>query len=129
MTLGLVPVPGIEPPPEIRKRLPQAMANLRTLRDAGALCVVGSDAGIAPVKPHDALRYAVPQLGQLGFTPVEALRTVTSVAAEVCGLATTKGRLAPGFDADIVAVDGDPLADPTAIHHIRAVYARGIQVR
>lgn len=129
LTLGLAPAHGAEPPPEIRKRLPQAMANLRTLHDAGALCVVGSDAGLGPVKPHDALRYALPQLGRLGFTPAEALRTVTSVAARVCGLADTKGRLAPGFDADILAVDGDPLADPTTIHRVRAVYARGVQVR
>lgn len=105
------------------------MAKLRTLHDAGARCVVGTDAGIAPVKPHDALRHAVPQLGPIGFAPAEALRTVTSVAAEACGLAATKGRLAPGFDADILAIDGDPLADPQAIHRIRAVYARGVRVR
>lgn len=129
LTLGMAPVPGAEPPPEIRKRLPQVLANLRTLHDAGALCAVGSDAGLGPVKPHDAVRYAVPQLGSLGFTPAEALRTVTSVAAKVCGLADTKGRLAPGFDADILAVDGDPITDPAAIHRIRAVYARGARVR
>lgn len=129
LTLGLAPVPGAEPPPEIRKRLPYLMANLKTLHDAGALCVVGSDAGLGPIKPHDAVRYAVPQLGPIGFAPAEALRTVTSVAAGVCGLAETKGRLAPGFDADVLAIDGDPLADPAAIHRIRAVYARGVRVR
>lgn len=124
MTLGVAPIPGLEPPSAIRARLPQVMANLRTLHEAGALCVVGSDAGLAPVKPHDVLRHAVPQLAQLGFTPTEALRTVTSVAARVCGL-TTKGRLTPGYDADILAIDGDPLADPTTIHRIRAVYTHG----
>ena len=40
-----------------------------------------------------------------------------------------KGRIAPGFDADILAVDGDPVADPGALHHIRAVYARGLPVQ
>jgi len=39
-----------------------------------------------------------------------------------------KGRLAPGLDADVLAVDGDPIADPDALHRIRAVYARGIPV-
>jgi imidazolonepropionase-like amidohydrolase len=51
------------------------------------------------------------------------------MAAAVCGLADRKGRLAPGYHADILAVDGDPLADPAAIHRIRAVFARGTRVR
>jgi imidazolonepropionase-like amidohydrolase len=44
----------------------------------------------------------------------------------VCGgLAHRKGRIALGFDAGILAVDGDPIADPDALHCIRAVYAGG----
>ena len=68
-------------------------------------------------------------LRQLGFGPAEALRAITSVAAGVCGLGHRKGRIAPGFDADILAVDGDLVADPGALHHIRAVYARGLPVQ
>jgi imidazolonepropionase-like amidohydrolase len=45
------------------------------------------------------------------------------VAAGVCGLAHRKGRLAPGFDADVLAVDGNPLTDPTALLRVMAVYA------
>jgi imidazolonepropionase-like amidohydrolase len=40
-----------------------------------------------------------------------------------------KGRIAPGFDADILAADGDPVSDPEALHRIRAVYARGLAVQ
>jgi imidazolonepropionase-like amidohydrolase len=66
----------------------------------------------------------------LGFGAAQALRTVTSAAAGVCGgLGHRKGRIAPGFDAGILAVDGDPIADPDALHCIRAVYARGTAVR
>jgi imidazolonepropionase-like amidohydrolase len=39
-----------------------------------------------------------------------------------------KGRIAPGYDADLLAVDGDPLADPAALQRVRAVYARGALV-
>jgi len=39
-----------------------------------------------------------------------------------------KGRIAPGFDADILAVDDDPIADPAALHRVRALYARGAAV-
>ena len=34
-----------------------------------------------------------------GFPPVQALRSVTSIAAQACGVAVTKGRIAPGHDA------------------------------
>jgi imidazolonepropionase-like amidohydrolase len=67
-------------------------------------------------------------LREIGFSQAEALRTLTSVAAGVIGLGHRKGRIAPGFDADILAVDGDPIADPDALHRIRVVYARGVPV-
>jgi len=53
---------------------------------------------------------------------------ITSVAAGVCGLAHRKGRVVPGLDADLLAVDGDPLVDPPALQRVRAVYARGALV-
>ncbi len=127
-TVGMIPVPGLVPPPEVLARLPHVLANHRRLHDAGARMVAGTDAGIAPIKPHDIVRHAIAQLGVMGFSQAEALRAVTIEAAAVCGLADRKGRLAPGFDADILAVDGDPLTDPDAIHRIRAVYAAGTRV-
>jgi imidazolonepropionase-like amidohydrolase len=127
-TVGMVPVPGLTPPPELARRLPGIMANTRRLHEAGAVMVAGTDAGIAPVKPHDVVRHAPAMLRQLGFGQAQALRAITSVAAGVCGLAHVKGRIAAGFDADILAVDGDPITDPDALHRIRAVYARGAAV-
>jgi imidazolonepropionase-like amidohydrolase len=64
----------------------------------------------------------------IGLGPADVLRTLTSGAAAVCGLAHRKGRVAAGFDADLVAVDGDPLTDPGALRRVRAVYARGSAV-
>ena len=128
LTVGMVPVPGLAPPPAIRARLPLVMANMRRLYEAGALMVAGSDAGIAPIKPHDVVRHAPAQLREIGIGQAEALRMITSVAAGVIGLGHRKGRIAPGFDADILAVDGDPIADPDALHRIRAVYSRGTAV-
>ena len=128
LTVGLVPIPGLEPPPVVRARLPLIVANMRRLYEAGALMVAGSDAGIAPIKPHDVVRHAPDQLREIGIGQAEALRMVTSKAAGVIGLGHRKGRIAPGFDADILAVDGDPITDPAALHRIRAVYARGTAV-
>jgi imidazolonepropionase-like amidohydrolase len=130
LTVGMLPPPpGLSPPRELLARLPGIVANTRRMHEAGAHLVAGSDAGIAPVKPHDVLRYAPAMLhGQLGLSPADTLRMVTSAAAEVIGLGPRKGRIAPGFDADILAVDGDPVADLAALHHIRAVYAGGTAV-
>jgi len=124
----LPPPPGLTPPPGLLARVPKFIANTRDLVQRGAVVVAGTDAGIAPVKPHDILRTAVAQLGDLGMSPLNALQAVTSRAAAVVGLADTKGRLAPGYDADLLIVDGDPIADRHAIHRIRAVYSRGLPV-
>ena len=127
-TVGMVPVPGAVPPPGILMRMPSIMANTRRMQQEGVRVVAGTDAGIAPVKPHDALRYAGPQLAAFGMSPAEVLRTVTSVAAEVLGLADRKGRITVGYDADILAVRGDPLSQPEALSHLEAVYSRGRRV-
>lgn len=60
--------------------------------------------------------------------PAEILQVMTSRAAQACGLGHRKGRIAPGFDADILAIDGDPLADLAAIRRLHAVYAGGLEV-
>ncbi len=128
LTIGVLPVPGLSPFPEVRKRMPAILANMRRMHEAGALTVASSDAGVAPLKPHDVVRYAPAILRDVGFTPAETLRAVTSLPAQVLGLGHRKGRLACGYDADILAVDGDPLADPAALHRIRAVYTHGTAV-
>lgn len=124
-TVGVAPVPGLMPPVEILQRLPQMLANLGRLVTEGARVTAGTDAGIAPAKPADVCRHAPAQLCDVGMTPDQALRTVTSVAADVCGLGHRKGRVAAGFDADLLAVTGDPLTDPNAIHRIRMVFRGG----
>jgi imidazolonepropionase-like amidohydrolase len=108
--------------------MPALLANGRRLYEAGARMNAGTDAGVAPVKPPDVLRWAVAHLGTLGMSSAEALRASTSHAAAVCGLGHRKGRLEPGYDADVLAVHGDPLTDPAALHRIVAVYLRGTRL-
>jgi imidazolonepropionase-like amidohydrolase len=128
ITGGVVATPGVSPPAAVMMRMPRIIANTRGLYEAGAHLVLGTDAGIGPPKPHDVLRYAIAQTALIDMPPVVALRTATSTAAAACGLADRKGRLAPGFDADILAVDGNPLADLDALHSIRAVFANGTRI-
>jgi imidazolonepropionase-like amidohydrolase len=128
LTAGVAPAPGAVPPPAVVMRMPRILANTRRLYEAGAHMLLGTDAGIGLPKPHGALRFAVAQTAAIGLEPLAALRLVTSTAAAACGLADRKGRLATGFDADILAVDGNPLTDPAALHRIRAVFLRGERV-
>jgi imidazolonepropionase-like amidohydrolase len=120
-------LPGHAPPfPAVRERLERIIANHTSLYRAGARMAVGTDAGVAPNKPHDVLPHGVTGLVQLlGMTNAEALTTVTAVAAEVCGITDHTGSLQVGKDADLLIVAGDPVEDITAIHNVLAVFARG----
>jgi len=115
-TVGLVPVEGgFRPPPFLATIMPDLMANLARLIREGAVIVAGTDAGIAPIKPHGVLPHGLLHFVQLGMSPVEALTAGTSTAAQVCGLGDRKGRVRPGYDADLLAVDGDPTTDIGAL--------------
>ena len=129
LTLGTAATAGIEPPPGIVARMPALLANGRKVVASGARVIAGTDAGIGPSKPPDVVRWAVAQFQLLGLTAAEALSTCTARAAGELGLGDRKGQLKPGYDADILAVDGDPLTDPTALHAIRAVFVRGTPIR
>jgi imidazolonepropionase-like amidohydrolase len=81
----------------------------------GVRMAVCSDAGIRPGRPHDVLPYGAVSFAGLGMSNADALRTVTENPAAACGLADRKGRLAKGYDADLVAFDGHPLFDISAL--------------
>ena len=75
---------------------------------AGARMVVGSDA------VYNGFGLNMRELTwfvKMGMTPEEALKTCTLNPAEMLGMEKSLGQVAPGFFADIVAVEGDPLAD------------------
>ena len=64
-----------------------------------------------------------------GMTPEQALRTATANAAELLGKEKELGAVAPGYFADLVAVDGDPIADiNVAINHVKWVMKAGAVV-
>lgn len=128
VTYGVMPT-NFPMSPVMASRLEDMLAAQRVLYKRGAGIVVGSDAGIAPSKPHDVLPYSPTMLIDLGMSPTEALSTITSVAAQAIGLAGRKGRLGAGADADVLAVNGDPLQDVSRLRDVRAVFRAGVQVR
>jgi imidazolonepropionase-like amidohydrolase len=124
-TVGIIPVEGLAPPPALMRDLPGIHAALAHMIEEGALVVAGSDGGISPVKPHGMLPHCLQRFVGLGMTRAETLLAGTAVAAAVCGVGDRKGRVAPGFDADLLAVDGDPLVDMGAMLRPVAVLAGG----
>ncbi len=59
-------------------------------------------------------------------SPMAALVSANAVAAEAIGMAGTLGKLAPGYEADIIALDGDPLKDLTAVRRVVFVMRGGV---
>jgi imidazolonepropionase-like amidohydrolase len=92
--------------------------------DVGVKIAAGTDCG-APGHLHGTLFQELELMVKSGATPTQALRYGTSTAAELLGLGRQIGTLEPGKRADIVAVNGDPLQDITALREVRMVVRDG----
>jgi imidazolonepropionase-like amidohydrolase len=98
--------------------------HLATMRDMGVRIIAGTDTGIDNT-PHHQYAGGLEYLVKLGFRAADVLAMATTEAAAALGLGTVTGRLAAGYDADLIVVHGDPLTDITAIGRLRRVIARG----
>jgi len=61
-----------------------------------------------------------------GQSPMAALVSANSLAADAIGMGDRLGSLAAGYDADIIAIDGDPVADITAVRRVVFVMRGGV---
>lgn len=96
---------------------------LRRVVDGGGRIVAGTDADLVPagVSLHTELENFV----EGGLTPFEALRTATVWAAEALGAAEHLGTIEVGKLADLLIIEGDPLADITATRNLQVVVKNG----
>jgi imidazolonepropionase-like amidohydrolase len=95
--------------------------NFRKAHAAGVRMIFGTDAGIYP-HGENAKQLAV--MVKYGMTPLEAIRAATINAAEALGNGDV-GVVEPGRYADLVAVDGDPLAEVAVLQNVAAVVKGG----
>ncbi|MEO5866329.1 MAG: amidohydrolase family protein, partial [Sphingomonas sp.] len=94
---------------------------------AGGLLLAGPDpTGGGQVLPGFGDQRAIELLVEAGFSPVEAIRIGTLNGATYLGLSARIGSIAPGKDADLVLVDGDPSRDIAAIERVSTVFKDGV---
>tara|TARA_B110000014_G_scaffold187875_1_gene136657 strand:+ start:3059 stop:4177 length:1119 start_codon:yes stop_codon:yes gene_type:complete len=99
----------------------------RTIQNPNVQIVFGTDA-VAGAHGRNFEEFIV-RVRDGGQDPMDAIVSATSRAARALGLADTLGQIAQGFTADLVAVDGNPLEDITAMSRIRFVMRNGVVYR
>jgi len=113
-------------PPDSLKRArnmaDERLERYRAAIEAGARIVFGTDTSTYPRGDH-AKQFAV--YVKLGMSPLKAIQSATTVAAESLGWVGDTGAVAPGYFADIIAVDGDPLEDVSVLENVTFVMKGG----
>jgi imidazolonepropionase-like amidohydrolase len=104
----------------------QSRDAVRRAAAAGVKMAFGTDAGVFP-HGINAREFAL--LVGCGLTPMQAIQDATKSAATLIGWSDKVGRVAPGLYADLIAVEGDPLADVTALEHVAWVMKGGVVVK
>jgi imidazolonepropionase-like amidohydrolase len=117
-------------PPELiakgREVMPAARKNVARAFAAGVKVGFGTDAA---VYPHGLNAHEFAVMVKLGLTPLQAIQAATVNDADLLGWSDKVGTIEPGKWADIVAVDGDPLADVTTLERVKFVMKGGEVVK
>jgi imidazolonepropionase-like amidohydrolase len=112
----------------MERALPLTTAATRSaLATSGLKVLYGTDA-VAGAEGRNA-EDLVCRVQQAGENPMHAIVAATSLNAEALGLGDRIGAVAPGYEADVIATDGDPSQDITAVRRVSFVMKGGIIVR
>jgi imidazolonepropionase-like amidohydrolase len=111
--------PGVDPDPE---RILSKKASFRAALDAGVPICFGGDVG---VYKHGTNVLELELMVEYGMTALDALRAATSGNARILGLDDELGAVQRGLLADLIAVDGQPAEEITALRSVRLVMKDG----
>ena len=104
--------------------IPVSQKMIRRARQLGVKVITGADTQYGPTSVT-RISQEVVNFVDLGFTPLEAIRAATTLAADCLGIGTRTGRLAPGFEADLIVVEDNPLDDIRIIQDVTIVISNG----
>ena len=93
---------------------------------AGVKIAYGTDAG---VYPHGDNGKQFTYMVRYGMSPMQAIQSATTVAADLMQRAPDVGSVAPGHFADLIAVKGDPLKEIDLLSHVDHVMKGGVVIR
>lgn len=114
-------------PPIVRPKAaaigPQIQSTYARARKAGVKIAFGTDAGVFP---HGENAKEFVYMVEAGASPIEAIRSATLGGAELLGKADSLGQVAPGYLADLIAMDSDPLKDVAALQRVTLVMKDGV---
>jgi imidazolonepropionase-like amidohydrolase len=102
--------------------LPLARQNIAVAFKEGVKVAFGTDAA---VYPHGLNAHEFAVMVKLGLSPLQSIQAATVNAADLLGWTDRVGTLEPGKFADIIAIDGDPLADVHVLENVRFVMKGG----
>ncbi|MCC6455398.1 MAG: CIA30 family protein [Caldilineaceae bacterium] len=103
-----------------------AQEAVRLLFEAGVPILAGTDAPNPGTAHGASLHRELVLLTESGLSPLDALRSATSVTADIFSL-EDRGRVAPGLRADLLLVNGDPTTEITATRDIVGVWKLGVR--
>lgn len=111
---------------KMRTRLPMMAANFKLAADAGVRVAMGTDAGNIGTVHGPSVFRELELLSEAGLSPAQILKASTFEAAHVFSPRPAFGRIAPGRLADMLVLDGDPLASSRNLERIHWVVKGGL---
>jgi imidazolonepropionase-like amidohydrolase len=111
---------GVDPDPA---GITQKKASLKAALSAGVTICSGSDVGVFT---HGDNARELELLVNYGMKPVDVLRSATSIDAKAFHMDDRIGAVKPGLLADLIAVDGDPTRDISAVRKVKLVMKGGV---
>jgi imidazolonepropionase-like amidohydrolase len=107
-----------------RHMLPRVQEMARMAHTLGVRIVAATDTGYGP-NSTTTLAHELIELAAIGMSPLEALQSATTTAAELFGIDDRAGRIAAGYEADFIVLERNPLDDIGVVQDVLMVVSDG----